>query len=121
MGKVKHFGQQPSCQDNFPDEPRKLNGDNWENDGRFKKISYDFKFTIKVDWLEHINTSSGPVPCVKPGNTTQDCTITVIKDHNIDHKIYRDKYMDGGTEVVNDIEVPFTQGDEASPGPLQSI
>ncbi len=120
-GKIKHFGKQPSCQSNYPNEPRKLDGSNWENDGRFNDVLFDFNFSIKCDWVEHISTTSGPVPCVKAGNTSQDCIIRLIKDHNIDHKIYRDKYMAGGSEVVNDIDIPFVQGDEANPGPLQSI
>lgn len=120
-GKIKHFGKQPSCQDNFPDEKRKLNGSNWKNDGRFKHQTYTFNFTIKADWVEHINTSGGPVPCVKPGSTSQACQIILVKDHNIDNKIYKDKYLSSGSEKVNDIEVAFEFGDDADPGPLQPI
>lgn len=120
-GKIKHFGKQPSCQDNFPDEKRKLDGSNWKNDGRFKKTFFEFNFEIKANWLEHITTPSGPVPCVKPGSTSQKCTIKVVKDHNIDNKIYKDKYLSSGSEKVNDIEVAFGFGDDADPGPLQSI
>ena len=120
-GKIKHFGEQPSCQDNFPNETRKLDGSNWKNDGRFRHPYYDFEFTITVHWKEKKDTPNGPIPCVIPGTTKQKCIIRLVKDHNIDHKIYRDKYMSTPPENVNGNLIEFTQGDNANPGPLQPI
>jgi len=109
-GKIKHFGQQPSCSNNHPKKKPELDGKNWESNGRFKKQTFTFKFKIKVNWLEKQDTSNGPIACVISGSTTASCELTVVKDHNIDNQIFKDTYL---------ADNPF--GDEADPKPLQPI
>jgi len=111
-GNMLHFWLQPSCQDNYPDEPREFTGSNWMNDGRFKHIIYDFKFTITAYWLEKTVGPDGHlIPCAIPGTTKANCIIRMCKDHNIDHKLHADKYAAAGFKI----------GDGAVEGPLQAI
>ena len=100
-GKIKHFGEQPSCTNNYPDEPLNFNGSNYLNNGRFKPETFDFNFDIKVDWLEKQDTAVGPIPCVIPGSTTKACTITVVKDYNIDNYLIELKIKEG---IYQDLE-----------------
>jgi len=109
-GKIKHFGEQSSCTDNNPDGKPGLEGKDWKNNGRFKKEKFVFEFSIEAKWLEHISTPNGPVPCVKPGSTKQNCKITVIKDHNIDNALFMKKYTEDNP-----------MGENANPGPLQEV
>jgi len=130
-GKVKHFGEQPSCQDNYSDKDPGFDGKEWENNGRFRKIYFDFHFSIEVKWVEKKDTPNGPIPCVIPGSTKQNCTIRVVKDHNIDNLIFMQKYLNGKADgpgdtkrtIIVDGSVIDSSGNakNKSPGPYQEI
>lgn len=115
-GKIKHFGLQPSCQTNYPEEKPKLNGSNYLNTGRFMFPFFDFVFSITVTWKEQ---DSNGVPCVIPGTTTKNCIIRVILDNSINNKIFADNY--NGKEKVNDIDIELKFGEASSPSPMQRI
>ena len=96
-GKIKHFGQQPSCPENKPHKEAVLDGATWNENGR-----YD----ITVDWTEEAAGS----PCSVPGSTTKSCLITLKKNFSIDNNIFVDDYLQ-----------EFEFGDYADPKPLQTI
>ena len=134
-GKIEHFGKQPSCQDNKPNEKTEFDGSNMEKNGRFKKLYYDFHFTIQVKWVEKKDTPNGPVPCTVPGSTTEECIIRMVKNHNIDNQIWMEKYLDdgksGGNSDTGEIKPSInidgevisdsSSGTSKSPGPFLKV
>ena len=111
-GHMEHFGNQPSCQANKPNLAPGFTGAHWNDNGRFGPQTYDFHFTITAHWLEKVpGPNGGFIPCVAPGSTPPyDCMIRMVKDHNIDHKIFVDKYLSKDKFGV-----------AANPHPLQPI
>jgi hypothetical protein len=108
-GEVKHFGEQPSCTANKPDQIPDEDGANWNNNGRFRPETYTFMFNITCHYLDPFYPpKGGPIPCVKPGSLTWPCILTMCKDHDIDNKIWKDNYS-------------YPLGDKADPRPLKSI
>ncbi len=107
-GKVKHFGEQPSCSQNKPSEKPELDGKNWNNNGRYAPEVYTFHFTITCHHLDPKSTPNGVIPCAKKASTSASCILTMVKDHNIDNKIWNDNYN-------------YPIGEGVSPSPLQAI
>ena len=95
-GQIKHFGNQPSCQDNKPKEQLEFDGSNCLQNGRFKEQTYDFHFTITRNimvWTVGALMCAGPQA---PFAETSDVYIKEVKDHNIDNLIFMEQYIDEG-------------------------
>ena len=107
-GKIKHFGEQPSCSANKSKKNPDEDGANWNDNGRFRPETFTFFFTIICDYLDPMPTPTGPVPCSIKGSMPWPCILTVCKDHDIDNKIWKDSNS-------------HPLGEEADPKPLKSI
>jgi hypothetical protein len=114
-GTIKWFGEQPSCQDNWPVEGYDADGyhsapvfPNFKIPGRFKHQTYLFKFMITVYWIEKEwippvfdedgnETAAGYwKPCSIPGTTTECVEILEVKDHNICNYFWLNSYINKG-------------------------
>ena len=95
QGYVAIFDEQPSCQDNFPDEVLKVDGSNWENIGRYKHTTYQFNFTVT-----RITTYQDTLLMEEFQEiATSNISILVIKDNDINNLIFVKKYLEAGHEL----------------------
>lgn len=94
-GYIAIFNDQPSCQDNYPDEVLKVDGSNWENIGRFKHATYTFNFTVT-----RTTTYQDTLTMVESQEiATSDVSILAIKDNDINNLIFVKKYLEAGHEL----------------------
>ena len=117
LGTIKWFREQPSCQDNWPITAMEMDGyqvaaasPNFEISGRFKHLSYLFKFQITAHWLEQgmipdvmgedelgeeiVLVPGHFEPCMIPGTTVECVEILEVKDHNICNYLWSKGYQD---------------------------
>ena len=95
-GLIEAMYDQPSCTANQPYEECEFNGDNWDKDGRFKALYYDFHFTIQRDTLVSLpNPSTGAMDCsVKaPFIETNTVYIRLVKCQNINNLLFIKRYL----------------------------
>jgi hypothetical protein len=90
-GTVLPFFDQPSTQDNKVTSELEYNGSNFDDNGRYKNQTYDFKFTIKRDYLaKGSDGCNNPVPA----SETSDVFIKEVKCHNIDNLAFIKAYLE---------------------------
>jgi hypothetical protein len=105
-GVIKWFPDQPSCQDNHPYEECDFDGTNWDKDGRFIPLTYDFHFTIQRDTLISLpNPANGAMDCAvkAPLVETNDVFITEVKCQNVNNLLFIKRYLES-TKVSPVIE-----------------
>ena len=96
-GTVKAFFDQPSATDNHPYEECEFDGSNWEKDGRFKPLFFDFHFTIiRNTLISAPNPNTGAMDCsVKvPLVESNNVFIKEIKCHNINNLLFIKRYLE---------------------------
>jgi len=89
-GNILYLGYQSSC---IPYNKQNLeveaDGSNWNENGRFEPLYFDFIFTVICNWR---SISPDGTPCSIPGVTLKNTIIRVVKDHDFDNQIWINKY-----------------------------
>jgi len=93
-GIIKWFPDQPSCQDNFPYEECEFDGSNWDKDGRFKHLTYDFHFTIQrtvfIKDPKILDCEEDPIVLVESNKVF----ITEVKCQNLNNLLFIKRYLE---------------------------
>ena len=117
-GRIEPFIDQPSCQDNYPDEEIKLDGSNWLHNGQFKHPTYTFNFKVhrKYKYLDTLTTLEIEEEVIN------DISILAIKNNNINNLLFVKKYLETGHELKIDND-PYFKDDindflSRHPGPF---
>ncbi len=106
-GYIAIFNDQPSCQDNNPEETLKVDGSNWENNGRFKHATFQFDFKV-TRITTYLLTGVGIDPETEEEVdieeeleeiTTSNVSILAIKSNDITNLIFVKKYLEAGHEL----------------------
>ena len=113
-GKVKHFGEQPSCKGAYPKEDVKIDGSNYLNNGRFMGNLYDFIFEVeRITKTSLPNPSNGNLDCTSTEETSETSVVTirVVKNYSIDNFIWKESYT----------KQNFPLGETSNPKPIVGI
>lgn len=96
-GTIKAFFDQPSASDNNPYEECNFDGSNWDKDGRFKPLFFDFHFTIIRNTLvSELNPITGAMDCAVqiPMVESNNVFIKEIKCQNINNLLFIKRYLE---------------------------
>jgi hypothetical protein len=133
-GIIEAFFDQPSASDNHPYEELEYDGSNWDKDGRFKPLFFDFHFTIQRNTLiSGPNPSTGAMDCVVqiPLTEINDVFIKEIKCQNINNELFVKRYLESTKtskegertkiHVNGEVYTDYNSAKSAMPGPFTSL